>query len=57
MRWGPAWVDTGRVFTHPNGTELHPDSITKRLKRLVAEAELPWVAAHLGCKWTTGVGS
>lgn len=34
MRWGPAWVDTGLVFTHPDGSELHPDSITKRLKRI-----------------------
>ena len=46
MRWGPAWVDTSRVFTHPDGSELHPDSITKRLKRLVGEAGLPWIKLH-----------
>jgi len=46
MRWGPAWVDTGLVFTHPDGSALHPDSITKRLKRIVRDAGLPWVRLH-----------
>ena len=46
MRWGPAWVDHGLVFTHPDGTPLHPDSITKRLRRLVRDAGLPWIKLH-----------
>ena len=46
MRWGPAWADTGRVFTQPDGAELHPDSITRRLKRLVADAGRPWIKLH-----------
>ena len=46
MKSGPAWVNSGRVFTHPDGTELHLDSITKRLQRLVSGAGLPWIKLH-----------
>jgi hypothetical protein len=24
LAWGPAWTDTGRVFTREDGTDLHP---------------------------------
>ena len=44
---GAAWQDeTGLVFTHPDGTPLHPDSITKHFKRRVRDAGLPWVKLH-----------
>ncbi len=46
MHWGPAWQDTGLVFTHPDGAPLHPDTVTKRLRRLVRAAGLPWVKLH-----------
>lgn len=46
MRCGPAWVDHGLVFTHPDGSPLHPDSITKRLRRLIRDAGLPWIKLH-----------
>ncbi|WP_256788570.1 tyrosine recombinase XerC [Frankia sp. AvcI1] len=34
--YGTAWTDTGRVFTHPGGSELTPDGISQRFERLVA---------------------
>jgi hypothetical protein len=28
--WGPAWVDTGLVFTREDGQVMHPEHVTKR---------------------------
>lgn len=41
-----AWVESGRVFTHENGRELHPDWVSRRFKRLVELSGLPPVRLH-----------
>jgi integrase len=43
---GPAWVDTGLVFTQPDGTALHPADVTARFHELVTAADLPPVRLH-----------
>jgi integrase len=30
LAWGPAWVDTGLVFTREDGQVMHPEHVTKR---------------------------
>jgi integrase len=43
---GPAWVDSGLVFTKADGSALVPDSASQRFDRLVARAGLPPVRLH-----------
>lgn len=44
---GDAWIDTdGRIFTQDDGRPMFPDSITKRLKKIVTENGLPNVHTH-----------
>ncbi len=41
------WSDEeSLIFTNPTGGRLRPDYVTPRLKKLVAEAGLPWVKVH-----------
>ncbi|MEU7045510.1 site-specific integrase [Streptomyces varsoviensis] len=46
QEWGTAWVDSEHVWTHENGEPLHPDWISRRLKRLVELSGLPPVRLH-----------
>jgi integrase len=46
LAWGPAWVDTGLVFTREDGQVLHPEHVTKRFARLVRDAGLPSITLH-----------
>jgi integrase len=46
LTWGPAWVDTGLVFTREDGQVLHPEHVTKRFARLVRDAGLPPITLH-----------
>lgn len=46
LRWGSAWVDSGRVFTQENGAELNPDRVYDRFKQISARADLPPVSLH-----------
>jgi integrase len=46
VAWGPAWTDTGHVFTREDGTPWHPDRISKIFLRLVAETGLPRIPVH-----------
>jgi integrase len=46
LAWGPAWVDTGLVFTREDGQVLHPEHVTKRFARLVRDASLPPITLH-----------
>jgi integrase len=43
---GPGWVDTGLVFTNPDGTALHPAFVTAEFHRLVDLAGLPPIRLH-----------
>lgn len=44
--WGPAWVDTGLVFTQEDGSWLHPGKATDRFERLVAASSLLPIRLH-----------
>ncbi|MFD7086769.1 tyrosine-type recombinase/integrase [Streptomyces sp. NPDC059896] len=46
QEWGTAYVESGRVWTHENGEELHPDWISRRFTRLVELSGLPPVRLH-----------
>jgi integrase len=46
LAWGPAWTDTGLVFTKEDGTGFHPDFITYRFEKLVPRPGLPRITLH-----------
>lgn len=46
QEWADAYVETGRVWTHESGEELHPDWISRRFTRLVELSGLPPVRLH-----------
>jgi integrase len=43
---GAAWVDSGLVFTRPDGSPIHPDLITDWFGRLARAAGLPPIRLH-----------
>ena len=44
---GDAWVDqTGLLFTHPDGSPIHPASVTDTFTTLAADAGLPPIRLH-----------
>jgi integrase len=46
LEWGPAWTDSGRVFTREDGTPLRGGWISERFGTLSARAGLPPVRFH-----------
>ncbi|MEV1000955.1 site-specific integrase [Nonomuraea sp. NPDC050202] len=46
LHWGPAWQDSGRIFTREDGSRLHPDVISKHFERLCFAAGLPPIRLH-----------
>lgn len=51
---GPAWVETGRVFTLEDGSVLHPDKLSKRFDVWVRRSGLPRITFHgLRHTWAT----
>jgi integrase len=44
--WGPAWMDTGLVFTREDGLPIHPDRLKKLFERQVMSSGLPRVTLH-----------
>lgn len=40
------WVESGKVFTTPNGEAMSPPYVTRLFKKLVREADLPPVRLH-----------
>jgi len=46
LAWGPAWIDSGRVFTREDGSEPHPEYVTRHFERLYREAGLPPIRLH-----------
>ena len=46
LAYGPAWEDTGYVFTRPNGLPVIPQEITKAFTALVRNNGLPHLTLH-----------
>jgi integrase len=46
LQWGPAWADTGRVFTREDATDLQRDSVSDRFDRLLRLSGLPPIRLH-----------
>ena len=44
--WGPAWVQTGLMFTKENGAALHPEYVSRHFSWLAASAGLPPIRLH-----------
>ncbi len=44
--WDGTWIRSGRIFTHEDGSELHPAEVTKHFNRLVERAGLPPIRLH-----------
>jgi integrase len=45
-RCGDAWPDTGLFFVQPDGAAWHPQTVSIRFRRLVADSGLPPVRLH-----------
>ncbi|MFE6689664.1 tyrosine-type recombinase/integrase [Streptomyces sp. NPDC057743] len=43
---GEAWVDSGRMFTMPDGSYIHPGWLTDHFERLVERSGLPPIRLH-----------
>jgi integrase len=46
LAWGPAWTDSGYVFTSENGVPLHPERITVLFGCLASAAGVPTIRLH-----------
>lgn len=46
LEWGSGWVESRRVFARENGEYLHPNWVSERFRRLVAESGLPPIRLH-----------
>lgn len=46
LAWGPAYADSGLVFTREDGAGLHPERITQGFGRLVKRSGLPRLTPH-----------
>ncbi|MFF5992603.1 site-specific integrase [Prauserella flavalba] len=46
LKLGDAWVDSGRVFTKPDGSQLRPSWIGDRFEKLRVAAGLPPIRLH-----------
>ncbi|QBI55489.1 tyrosine-type recombinase/integrase [Streptomonospora litoralis] len=46
LKAGESWTESGRVFTHPDGTGLHPGWVSGLFGRIAAEAGLPPISLH-----------
>jgi integrase len=44
--FGTAYQDHGKLFCHPDGHLIHPDTITRRFNRLVDAAGVPRIRLH-----------
>jgi integrase len=46
LGWGSSFVDHDLVFAKENGEPLHPESVSRTFRSLVADAELPEIRLH-----------
>ncbi|GAA1790233.1 hypothetical protein GCM10009682_10340 [Luedemannella flava] len=44
--FGDSYQDHGKLFCHPDGRLIHPDTITRRFNRLVDRAGVPRIRLH-----------
>ncbi|WP_434316388.1 tyrosine-type recombinase/integrase [Leifsonia sp. P73] len=44
--WGADYIDSGRVFTYENGSQLRPDHVSRVFDTIVQKAELPHIRFH-----------
>ncbi|GAA1774179.1 site-specific integrase [Luedemannella helvata] len=44
--FGDSYQDHGKLFCHPDGRPIHPDTITRRFNRLVDRAGVPRIRLH-----------
>jgi len=44
--WGPAWQDTGLVFTREDGSLLSPELVSRRFRHISQQAGLPVIRFH-----------
>src|SRR5262249_7704774 len=48
MKAGPAWQDNDLVFCQADGRPWNPDHVSKRFKKLAAQAGVPVIKLHEG---------
>jgi integrase len=54
LRWGPAWTDSGYVFTAENGAPLHPHQVADGFDAAVLRSGVPAIRFHdLRHGWAT----
>ena len=46
LEWGPAWTDSGLVFTRPDGKLIHPERVSKAFRVAVKKSGLPQIHLH-----------
>ncbi|MFD9069468.1 tyrosine-type recombinase/integrase [Streptomyces lasiicapitis] len=46
LAFGEAWIDSGRLFTMPDGAFIHPGWLTEYFERLVDASGLPPIRLH-----------
>ena len=46
LEWGPAWTDSGLVFTRPDGKLIHPERVSKAFRVAVKKTGLPQIHLH-----------
>ena len=52
MKAGPAWQDNDLVFCQPDGRPWNPDRVSKRFRKLAAQAGVPVIKLHEGGRHT-----
>ena len=46
LEWGPAWTDSGLLFTRPDGKLMHPERVSKAFRAAVRRSGLPQIHLH-----------
>lgn len=58
--WGPAWQNSGKVFTQEDGSALHPETLSETFRRILATTDLPPITLrdlrHVAATLTHGGG-
>ncbi len=52
MKAGPAWQDNDLIFCQADGRPWNPDRVSKRFKKLTAQAGVPVIKLHEGGRHT-----